>query len=65
LTKAKPSKGRCGCPGAQPGIINTDPIAHVVGCWVRKRLLSYRYTVSTSAVPNKFFDGYSLGVATK
>jgi hypothetical protein len=52
----------CSCPNSEPGKINLDICAHESDCWVRKRLLTKRYTVDTSVIPEKFNDGYSLGV---
>jgi len=64
--KAKTNhKVTCSCLGSKPGIINTDVLAHLPNCWVRRRLLSKRFTVNTSAVPSECDDGYVLGVATK
>jgi hypothetical protein len=65
LVKAKTkSKVRSGCLGIEPGKINTDPLAHVIGCWIRKRLISRKFTLDTSAVPNKRNDRFRLGVAS-
>jgi hypothetical protein len=64
--KAKTNhKVACGCPGSKPGIINTNILTHLPNCWVRRRLLSKRFTIITSAVPSECDDGYVLGVATK
>jgi hypothetical protein len=64
--KAKTNhKVTCSCPGSKPGIINADILAHLPNCWVRRRLLSRRFTINTSAVPSECDDGYVLGVATK
>jgi hypothetical protein len=52
----------CGCPGAKPGKINLDVSAHKSDCWIRKRLLTNQYTRDTCVTPDKFNDGYSLGV---
>jgi hypothetical protein len=61
--KAKTSRLLCNCPGAEPGKIKIDVSAHLFGCWIRKRLLTLRYTIDASVTPDKFNDGYSLGVA--
>jgi hypothetical protein len=53
----------CRCPNSKPGIINADILAHIPNCWVRRRLVSRRFTVNTSAVPRECDDGYVLGVA--
>lgn len=63
-TKSK-SRVTCGCPGSEPGKINTDFLAHVYGCWIRKKLLTKQFTINTSAIPSKYNDGYRLGVAKK
>lgn len=55
---------RCKCPSADPGKIVIDISAHLPGCWLRKRLLSKRFTIDTSAIPSECNDGYQLGVAT-
>jgi hypothetical protein len=66
IIKAKTNhKVACGCPGSKPGIINTDILTHLPNCWVRRRLLSKRFTINTSAVPSECDDGYVLGVTTK
>jgi hypothetical protein len=36
---------------------------HLAGCAIRKKLVSRRYTIDTSVKPEKFTDGYALGVA--
>jgi hypothetical protein len=57
-------KVTCGCPGSEPGKINTDPSTHSnPKCWIRRMLLSKRLTINTSAVPRECEDGYGLGVA--
>jgi hypothetical protein len=53
----------CDCPNSEPGKIRADIGAHLPDCPIRERLQSGRYTVDTSVTPNKFNDGYSLGVA--
>jgi hypothetical protein len=55
----------CRCPSSKLGIINTDILTHLPNCWVRRRLLSKRFTINTSAVPSECDDGYVLGVAAK
>ena len=62
---AKANTGRllCNCPSSDPGKINLDVYAHEPNCRIRKRLQTKRYTVDTSATPEKFVDGYALGVA--
>jgi hypothetical protein len=52
----------CGCKNSRPGIINLDPHTHEAGCWIRKRLVTGKYTFDTSVNPKKM-GGYSLGVA--
>jgi galactose-1-phosphate uridylyltransferase len=65
LAKAKTNNNirSCDCPGSKVGIIKVDLSAHVSGCWIRKKLLTDRFTVNTSVTPNQFNDGYALGVA--
>lgn len=53
----------CGCPGAEAGRINLDPRAHRHDCRIRRKLLTKGSTIDTSAVPSRYSDGYSLGVA--
>jgi hypothetical protein len=53
----------CHCPNAEPGKIKLDVSAHLPGCWIRKKLLTDRFTVNTSVTPDQFNDGYALGVA--
>jgi hypothetical protein len=31
---------QCDCPGSEPGIVKSDPMAHVPGCQFRKNSLS-------------------------
>lgn len=62
MTEAKIRKVTCPCPGSEAGKINTDPTAHLANCWIRKRLLSKRYTVKTTVIPSRWNDGYDLGV---
>jgi hypothetical protein len=52
----------CNCPNSEPGKISLDICAHESDCWIRKRLLTKHYTVETSVTPEKFNDGYMLGV---
>jgi hypothetical protein len=52
----------CGCPGTKADKINLDVFAHESNCWIRKRLLTQRYAIDTSITPEKFNDGYRLGV---
>jgi hypothetical protein len=53
----------CECPGSEPGKINLDVYAHLLGCHIQERLKTGRYTVNTSVTPRKITDGNSLGVA--
>jgi hypothetical protein len=53
----------CNCSFSEPGKINLDIYAHQANCWIRKKLQTKRYTVDTSVTPEKFTDGYALGVA--
>jgi hypothetical protein len=52
----------CDCPNSEPGKINLDIYAHLLGCHIRKRLQTGRFTVNTSITPKKINDGYNLGV---
>jgi hypothetical protein len=52
----------CACPNSKLGIVNLDISAHLPGCWIRKKLLTERFTVDTS-VTQEINDGYCLGVA--
>jgi hypothetical protein len=63
VAKANIARLLCDCPGSEPGIIKTEPTAHIIGCRFRKKSQSKQYTVDTSVVPEKFNDGYALGVA--
>lgn len=62
MTLAKSNKDFCGCPNSEPGKIKIDLQAHLEGCWIRKTLLTKRYTVDTFAVPTKWTDDFNLGV---
>jgi hypothetical protein len=53
----------CDCPNSEPGKVSADISDHEIGCHIRKRILTGRYTVSTSVIPRKISDGCSLGVA--
>jgi hypothetical protein len=57
------SKASCGCPGSEPGKIKMDPQAHLPGCLFRKKLQTGGFTTDTSATPDSWNNGYSLGVA--
>ena len=61
--KVNTSSKLCGCPGSEPGKIKIDVSAHEHNCWVKKRLLTKRFTIDTSVTPHDFHDGYSLGAA--
>jgi hypothetical protein len=52
----------CYCPHSEPGKVSANISDHKIGCHIRKRLHTGRYTVSTSVMPKKISDGYSLGV---
>jgi hypothetical protein len=52
----------CAYPNSKPGIIDLDISAHLPRCWIRKKLLTERFTVDTS-VTQEINDGYSSGVA--
>jgi hypothetical protein len=63
-TTAKASTTKlCNCRGSEPGKIRADIDAHKSNCWIRKRLLTKRYTIGTFVTPERFNDGYVLGVA--
>jgi hypothetical protein len=63
LGKANIDKRLCDCPHAEPGKINIHASAHEANCWIRKRLVSKRFTVDTSVTPEHVECGYRLGVA--
>jgi hypothetical protein len=54
----------CSCPSAEPGKIKIDASEHIPNCWVRRKLATNHYNMDTSITPDKFMDGYSIGVAT-
>jgi hypothetical protein len=60
--KAKPSKVRCDCAGSEPGKIDINIKAHSSECWIRKKILSKRFTNDTSVIPTIWNDGVRLGV---
>jgi hypothetical protein len=62
--KANNKAPSCDCAGSKVGIINLDPIVHLPGCRIRKKIRSKRFAVNTSVVPADYDGGYTLGVAT-
>jgi hypothetical protein len=62
--KAATNGYSCKCKNANPspGTVSLDPKAHEIGCHIRKNIL--RYTLDTRVTPDKWNDGYRLGVAT-
>jgi hypothetical protein len=54
----------CDCPGAEPGKINIEILAHLPECWIRKRLATKAFTIDTSVtLSSEYIGGYGLGVA--
>lgn len=63
VVKANTGTLLCNCSSSEPGKINLDVYAHEPNCRIRKKLQTKRYTVDISVTPEKFVDGYALGVA--